>query len=372
MAAIVLIVQLILAARGRRFVDRPIPVGRVMAVVPTYNEDPALLHACIRSLLAGTIVPDVIHVVDDGSSTPAPRFEHPKVTWHVQANQGKRVAQVNALLDEPSADFILTVDSDSIAAPTALEAALRALSDPRVQAVTATCIVANRTTNLLTRLSDLEIVTGNAIFRRARSTLGVVAPTSGPFAIYRAAVLFDNVRDYLTSGTYGDDRRLTHYALLRGDVVACDEAVVEMQMPDSAPKLIRQRTRWFQGYFRYLAWELEHLSGAALLWRAWNVVLLVTFPIVLTYALVVTPLLRGHWFWEAWLYWIGLLYAQTIHYLAGRPGMTRRARAAAWLFLTPLLLPYQFGLIRPAMYLAVTRTRSLAWVTRDVRSPLQP
>ena len=110
-AAAVLIMQLALAARGRRFTHRPVPIGRVVAVVPTYNEDPELLHACIRSLLAGTVVPDVIHVVDDGSSVPAPPFVHPKVIWHIQTNQGKRVAQVNALLDEPTADFILTVDS---------------------------------------------------------------------------------------------------------------------------------------------------------------------------------------------------------------------------------------------------------------------
>ena len=197
------------------------------------------------------------------------------------------------------------------------------------------------------------------MFRRARSTLGVVAPTSGPFAVYRAAVLFENVRDYLTSGTYGDDRRLTHYALLRGPVVACDEAVVEMRMPETVSTLVRQRTRWFQGYFRYLTWKLEHLSGAAWLWRAWNLVLLISFPVVVVFALVVAPLLRDQWFWEGWLYWVGLLYAQTLHYVAGRPGMTRRARAVAWLFLTPLLLPYQLGLIRPAMYIAMTRTRSL-------------
>jgi hyaluronan synthase len=369
MAALILILQLTLAAKGRRFGHLPVAPGRVVAIIPTYNEDPELLHRCIRSLLDGTIVPDVIHIVDDGSAVPAPRLEHPTVVWHVQPNRGKRVAQVVGCRDETSADFILTVDSDSIADPGALEAALRAMSDARVQAVTATCVVRNRTTNLLTRLTDLEVVTGNMVFRKARSVLGAVAPTSGPFALYRAPVLFDNVDDYLSSGTYGDDRRLTHYALRLGHVVASDEAVVAMTMPSTVPGLVRQRTRWFQGYFRYLGWEIRYLTGVALLWRVWNVVLLVTFPVVAAYALVVIPLLRGQLFWEGWAYWVVLLYAQSLHYLASRPAMTLPARFATWLCLTPLLLPYQLGLIRPAMYYAVTRTRSLDWVTRDLPAP---
>ncbi len=364
-AALMILLTMVLAARGRSFRDNPIAQGRIVAIVPAYNEDQATLYACIESLLAGVLRPDVIHVVDDGSRVPVVPFDHPRVVWHRQPNQGKRHAQVNGLRGE-TADFILTVDSDSIVDSRALQHAMRALSDPRIQAVTGNCVVRNRTQNLLTRLTDLEIVTGNLVMRRARSVLGVVAPTSGPFAVYRAGVLFDNVDDYLRSGTYGDDRRLTHYALLRGQVVACDDAVVEMEMPATVRAMFRQRTRWFQGYFRYLGWEIVNLDGAALFLRIWNLLLVAVYPFILAYALLVYPAVRGYVPLEAWAYWVALLYAQTLHYAVGRPGLRRRDRVAAWLFLTPLLVLLQMGVIRPAMYYAIKKVRSLAWVTRDV------
>jgi hyaluronan synthase len=225
-------------------------------------------------------------------------------------------------------------------------------------------VVHNRTANLLTRITDVEVVTGNFVMRRARSVLGAVAPTSGPFALYRAAVFFDNVDDYLASGTYSDDRRLTHYALLRGQVVACDEAVVEMVMPESAGQMFRQRTRWFQGYFRYLRWELVNLSGAVLLLRVWNLILLISYPLIMAFALVVLPVTAGLLYSEAWGYWLLILYAQTLHYLAGRPGLSRRSRFLAWLFLTPLVFAVQTAVVRPAMYYATTRLRLDSWGTR--------
>jgi hyaluronan synthase len=359
----ILLLYLGLAAKGRRFTHLPVAKGRVVAIIPTYNEDPDTLHAAIRALLSGTVTPDVIHVVDDGSRVPAPVFLHPKVRWHRQPNAGKRHAQVTGLRGE-HADFVLTVDSDSIAYSTALEETLRAMSDPRVQAVTATTVVRNRVANLLTRITDVEVVTGNFVMRRARSVLGAVAPTSGPFALYRSPVFFDNVADYLASGTYSDDRRLTHYALLRGQVVACDEAVVEMVMPESAGEMFRQRTRWFQGYFRYLRWELVNLSGAVLLMRVWSLILLISYPLIMVFAVVVLPVTAGFLYWEAWGYWLLILYAQTLHYLVSRPGLSLRSRFLAWVFLTPLVFAVQTAVVRPAMYYATTRVRRDGWGTR--------
>jgi hyaluronan synthase len=354
-----------LAARGRSFAHLPIAPGRVVAIVATYNEPPAILDACVRALLDGTVVPDVVLVVDDGSTVPATPLYHPRVRWLRQPNLGKRHAQVNGLAGERDATFILTVDSDSVVDRHALAEALRAFSDPRVQAVTAMCVVRNRTATLLTRLTDLEMFTGNAVMRRARSVLGIVAPTSGPFAMYRSEVVFDNVDDYLASGTYGDDRRLTHYALLRGPAVACDEAIVETEMPATPRAMFRQRTRWYQGYFRYLGWELVNLDGAALLLRVWNLVVIATLPVVVAMTLVVAPILTGRIYWEGWAYWIALLYAHTLHYLVGRPNLRIRTRFLTWILLTPFLLGLQAFVIRPAMYRAMTRLQSLAWVTRD-------
>jgi hyaluronan synthase len=358
-----LVWMLAAAAKGRTFTHLPVAPGKVVVIVPAFNEDPETLYACVRSLVLQTVPPDEIVVVDDGSDTPVVPIDLPGVTWLRQGNAGKRHAQGTALGGCEWADFIVTVDSDSVVAPDGLEQIRRAMSNPDVQAATGACLVRNRTTNWLTRVVDLEIWLGNAVMRRARSTVGAVAPTSGPLAIYRAEVVWDNLLDYLHEGTFSDDRRLTHYALLRGQVVAVDEALVECDMPATWLGTFRQRTRWFKGYFRYLGWELRNFTGWPLTWRCWNLMLVALYPLIIAWAFVVWPLAGGRIYWEALVYWVALLYVQTSHYL-GRPGLSRRERLASWLVLTPLLVIYQAVLIRPAMYFAVTQTNRMNWATR--------
>lgn len=364
--SLMFIFMLVLSANGRSFRTLPVAKGKIVALVPSFNENPFTLRACVTSLLSGTVVPDVIHVIDDGSVTPVLRFTHPAVVWHRTENRGKRAAQIYGLDHTPDADFVLTVDSDSIVDKYALEEILRAMSGPNVQAVTGTCLVRNRTQNLITRLTDLEFVSGNFVARRARSCLGVVAPTSGPLALYRADILTANREDYLTSGTYGDDRRLTHYSLLRGRVVVCDTAIVEMEMPSTIRTLYRQRVRWSKGYVKYLPWELAHLSGAALFLRVWNTVLITIMPFVFVAAFVIAPLSDHSVVWVAWVYWCLLLYAQTLTYAIGRPWMSARERWLTWLIGTPFLIVLQIMLLRPALYNAALTIRDDSWATRDV------
>lgn len=364
-----LIWMLAASATRRQFTHLPIAAGRVVAIVPAYNEQPELLYACVRSLLLQTRPPDQIVVMDDGSRTPVEPINLPSVVWYRQDNAGKRHAQMVGLAAARAAewaDYVVTVDSDSVVAPDGVEQLLRAMSDPRVQAATGTCLVRNRTQSIWTRLQDLEINLGNMVMRRARSAVGAVAPTSGPLAIYRAELFWDNAYDYLTEGTFGDDRRLCHYALQRGQVVAIDEATVEFEMPSTYRGTFRQRTRWFKGYMRYLPWELRNFTGWALWLRCWNLTLVVLYPVIIGFVFVAVPLAGGYPYWQVIPYWIALLYTQTSLYLE-RPELRLRSRLAAWLLLTPLLVAYQTILIRPAMYYAITQVRNLGWATRAAR-----
>lgn len=360
-----------LAARGRSWDHLPLPEGRIMAIVPAYQEPVATLHGTIEALLGQTVQPDVIHVVDDGSDEPLPVYEHERVIWHRIPNGGKRHAQSAALAAELMAqdgrrpDFIVTVDSDSAPNPDCLERCLRALSDRRVQAVTATVAVLNRTHNWLTRVTDLEMVYGCLVTRGARTQLGAVAPTAGTFAIYRSAIMYDNLDDYLTSGTAGDDRRLTHYSLLRGQVVAVEEAIVHTVMPDTVSEMYDQRVRWFKSYFRYLPWELRNFTGAPLWLRAWNVLLVVLYPVIIAWALIVMPLMGHGVYWQAFVYWAVLMYCQTFRYVTfERPDMSLGERLLAWLVWTPVLIPVSTLILRPAQYRAITQANTTHWGTR--------
>ena len=362
-AAGVLVWLLVLACRSEPWRHLEPAAGRIVAVVPAYNEDPSSLRACLDALLKGSVVPDVVHVVDDGSDPPLEPCRHGLVVWHRQGNQGKRGAQVNALRDE-TADFIVTLDSDSVPHRDALRECLRALRDPGVQAATATVAVRNRKRNLLTRLVDLELVYGCLVHRRARSSLGAVAPTSGAFAVYRAPVFFENMVDYVLSGTAGDDRRLTNYALLRGRVVGCSTAWVYTDMPESLRQTFRQRVRWFKSYFLYLRWELRNLSGAAFWFRAWSLAMALVFPVLLLWTLVVIPFGSGNFFWQPFVYWAVLMYAQTARYAVNRVGMAPASRFAAWFLLTPLLIPWNLLMVKPALYRSIPEARNLGWQTR--------
>jgi hyaluronan synthase len=362
-AAAVLLWLLALACRRESWRDLEPATGRIVAVVPAYNEEPSVLRACLDALVRDSIIPDVIHVIDDGSDPPLEPYKHGLVRWHRQGNQGKRWAQVNALRDE-TADFVVTLDSDSVPHKHALRECLRALRDPNVQAATATVAVRNRNRSWLTRLVDLELVYGCLVHRRARSSLGAVAPTSGAFAVYRAPVFFDNMVDYVLSGTAGDDRRLTNYALLRGRVVGCSAAWVQTDMPETLRQTFRQRVRWFKSYFLYLRWELRNLSGAAFWLRAWSLAMALIFPLLLLWTLLVIPLASGFVYWHPFVYWLALIYAQTARYTVSRVDMGPVSRFTAWLLLTPLLIPWTLLLIKPALYRSIPEARNFGWHTR--------
>jgi hyaluronan synthase len=362
-----LIWMLMASARRKNHLHMPVARGRVVAVVPAYNEPPELLYACVESLLNQTVMIDEIIVMDDGSSEPVEPIPMERVTWKRQHNRGKRHAQINAL-EGQTADFIVTVDSDSIVAPDAVEHLLRAMSDPRVQAATGAVLVRNRDQNLLTRIVDLEIGIGNQVMRRAKSSVGAVTPTSGALAIYRSEIIFDHADEYVRDGTYSDDRRLTHYSLQRGTVVAVDEALVETELPATFGTTFRQRVRWYKGTWNYLLWEVRNLTGWALYLRCWNLLLVALYPAVIVWAFVVFPLAGGRFYWEAIAYWLGILYGMTSFYVTDRAKLSMGSRLSTWLLLTPLLVLYQTFLVKPSMYYAITQVRNTSWSTRAVRS----
>lgn len=361
-----LVYSLLAAAKGRTFDHLPPASGRVVAIVPAYNEEPELLRDTVMALVNQSRPPDEIHVIDDGSKIPVESFDHPLVTWYRQDNGGKREAQATVLrqIDPESFDFLLTVDSDSILERDALRNTLKALSDERVQAATGLTLVLNRTKNLLTRVIDLEIVTWCLVTRMARSLVGAVAPTSGILAVYRKGLVYDNLDDYVTSGTAGDDRRLTHYALERGQVVAVNNALVYSSMPEDVGELWKQRTRWFKSYWRYVFWEIENFRIVPFLFRLYGLVVTLMAPVFYIWVLIVLPLPAAVVLLMGLGYWAILTYSLTGMYAVLRPDMSLKSRVFSWLVLTPLVTLMNLVIIKPAMYWALTKMRDTSWQTR--------
>lgn len=363
-AVVLTVMAFSVGAPGRRYDGLPLATGRVVAVIPAFNENPRALFRTIVSLLNGTRPPDEIHVVDDGSDVVLPPLAHPSVFWYRTENGGKRRAQAHALRRVQGADFVLTVDSDCTVERDALAHLLRAMSDPRVQAATGLPLARNPRT-WLARVIDLEIASICLTYRVARSMLGSLTTCSGALSLYRAGVVLDNLEEYASDHKgSGDDRRLTHYAMLRGHVVSVAEAVVHTDMPATVRTLYRQRVRWSSSHWRYAFWEVSHLPFGPMLWTCYNQVLAVIVPLALAWALLAAPLLGHGVHWKFLVYWTLLGWFLNLRYAVARPHMRAADRWLIWLLGTPMHTVLHLTVVRPAMIHALFTLRSATWGTR--------
>jgi hyaluronan synthase len=368
---------------GRRFLHLPVASGKVLAVVPAFNEPPAALYACVESLLNQTVPVDIV-VIDDGSVRPVPPRWRNRVRWVYQPNFGKSGAQcaVLRMFRRDEYDFVLTVDSDSVAFCDALEHLLRAMSNPRVWAATGWMYVGNYDTNLVTAAADIDIGVSCVMGRASRSMLGVLETTSGALALYRSQLIYDHLEEYASSPrSIDDDRWLATRALRRGQVVAVREAVVVTAMPESLGDTRRQRTRWARSWFSVLPYMIRRLRGTALISPAVELLDILMLPLVVGYGAyrLLETLVWGYLDEALVVEVAGYLAAtatmrlcQSALYLLDRPGMSTAGRWYAWFFGTFAALGLGFVIITPARYWALLRVRDKSWGTRGTRrSPVR-
>ncbi|MDP3968531.1 MAG: glycosyltransferase [Nocardioides sp.] len=340
--------------------------GTVLVIVPVYNEDPAHVRETVLALATQSIRPTEIHVIDDGSAVPLEPFPIPGVFWHRQPNAGKREAQATVLREvaDQHWDFILTVDSDSVPDPDALEHLLRSMSDHRVMAATGMIFVRNWRDNLLTRLVDINVVSSCLMFRMIRSWFGVVTPTSGALALYRAELLYDNLEDYLSSGTAGDDRRLSFYGLLKGHVVGVSEAVVETHLPTTIAGTFHQRLRWSKSAWLGIPFVTTNLRPLALFFYLYPLVFALLWPFIVALLTTLWIQYGVPGLMYGFFYWTVVAITMTAIYALYRPDLTTRERWSLWA-LSPIYPALGVIVLRPAAYWALTKLRSTSWHTRE-------
>jgi hyaluronan synthase len=356
--------------RWRSFTHLPVPDARVVALVPVYEEKQERVHAVVRSLLDQTRPPEHIYVMDDGSEVPLVGFDDPRVTWLRQENAGKRHAQVNMLhqFDRDDYDLILTVDSDSVFDLDAVEHLMRAFSRDKVQAATAMIYTANWRHNIMTRFTDINLQISTLQMRMLRSWMGIVSPTSGAIAMYRPWVMWDNIDDYLTSGSIGDDRRLSFYALLKGEVITVNEAACETHLPETPRGIFKQRTRWSKSAWLGLPFVLTNMRPWFVAWYSYPLLFQLVFPfsvLVLSFIWIaygVPTLMFGVTFWFVTSFCMaGAAYAQ-------RPTMSLRDKAIQ-MGLATLYPVWGLFLLRAASYKALLTIHDQGWGTRGADAP---
>lgn len=275
--------------------ERPATVSRrgmayldtlVVAVnVPVYNEDRAVLDRCLYALFSQTRLPDIVEVVDDGSAVDysdvrsywlrhCPRGT--RLYWVRQENRGKKQAQARTF-SSVRADILVTLDSDTALERRAIQEGLKPFADRRVQSVAGLELAYNHHRNWLTRLSGTRSLIWQLLSCSAQSIFGDVLVNRGTFALYRAAVIQDNLDAYLYETFFGnpvhlgDDAALTLFARGRGRAVQQPSAIQLAMYPESLSHLFRQWTRWMRGSTVRTFWRIRYLPIMS--WSWWFTVI---------------------------------------------------------------------------------------------------
>jgi N-acetylglucosaminyltransferase len=247
----------------------------VDVIIPCYNEDPALLTACLRSLRAQDYQGQInVWVVDDGSTNrdellPVVRDEVAP-DWNVlllEGNRGKRRAQDSALWQGRS-EIVLTIDSDTTIDRDGVRRIVGPLSDPWVGAVTGDVRPSNADATWLTRLIDTRY---RLLFERERAAqgfFGAVLCCAGPFSAYRRSVVervwpeYIDQRFWGAHRNFGDDLKLTNLVLAQGDRSLYEaRARAATHVPTRLGRYLRQQLRWNRSFYRELPQIVRLLRG---------------------------------------------------------------------------------------------------------------
>jgi N-acetylglucosaminyltransferase len=247
----------------------------VDVIVPCYNEEPALLAACLHSLAQQDYKGELrVWVVDDGSQNLhalRPVLEAETGLDHrvvlLDGNHGKREAQATAFR-EGRGQVVVTIDSDTSIPPEGIRELIGWLRDPRVGAVTGNLRASNAAATWLTRLIDTRYWLLFERERAAQGFFGAVLCCAGPFSAYRRTAVEEVLDDYLGQRflgrrrVCGDDLKLTNLVLARGYRSEFEPAArATTDVPTTLRRFVCQQLRWNRSFYRELPQMLRLLPG---------------------------------------------------------------------------------------------------------------
>ena len=246
--------------------DEPPARGLLYVLVPCLNE-----AIVIRDTVDRLLDEDgcLVIVVDDGSdddtaaraqAAAAVRGEQARLTVvtrkGAQSRQGKGaalnaglptiVADVAARALDPDEVFVAVMDADGRLSAGAANAARLLFEDSRVGGVQLIVRIRNRR-KLIAQFQDIEFWMISALSQFARSISGTVSlGGNGQFTRLSA---IQQLGDQPWSRSLTEDLDLGLRLIAAGwRITTTTEGYVDQQGVDTLPRLLRQRTRWYQGH----------------------------------------------------------------------------------------------------------------------------
>lgn len=371
--------------------DRPFQPGelalhrlarlRVVVNVPVYNEDLATLDRALYAAFTQSRLPDVIEVVDDGSTEDYSALRdwwqahHPAgcaFSWVRQDNGGKKHAQANTFTRWPDADIFVTLDSDTALEHLAIEEGLKPFADRRVQSVAGIELAHNSRANWLTRTVSARSLFFQVVACGAQSAFGDILVNRGAFALYRAELIRDIVPAYIGETflgmpvRLGDDAALTLFARGRGRAVQQPSAFAFTMYPEKLSHHLRQWIRWMRGSTIRNCWRLRYLPLWSFGW--WFTFLGTWFFLASTAVTIVTatdwPASAG--FAEsggvAMLVWAYLMALRTLCVHRSDESLAFRLSTA---LLYPAAMLWSSFVLRPLRFWGIATYQRQGWTTRQ-------
>lgn len=242
-----------------------------VVLVPCLNEE-LVIESSLARLTTFPADRLAILVIDDGSEDDTPHLvdawaqRYPNI-WLLRrtlpnARRGKGEALnagVSHLRDarvltgrRPEDVIVVVLDADGRLASNALEEVAPMFRDPTAGAVQVGVRMYNANESLLARLQDFEFVTYTEIFQRARQRVGSVG-LGGNGQFTRLSALAD-LGDAPWTDCLTEDLDLGLRLLVAGHSNNfCPTTWVAQQAVLSPRRLLRQRSRWFQGHLQCLS-----------------------------------------------------------------------------------------------------------------------
>lgn len=229
---------------------------RVTVLVAAHNEELVIAHI-LDALLAAKYPADrmLIVPVNDRSADRTreiiddfvQRFPGRIRPFHRTEGKPGKAAALRDAMEFVDTEVILIFDADYIPGAGIIKQLTAPFFDPEVGGVMGRVVPMNVSTNLLTRLLDLERAGGYQVDQQARMNLRLVPQHGGTVAGVRRSALRE-IGGW-NENTLTEDTDLTYRLLLHGwKTVYQNRSECYEEVPETWPVRVRQIMRWAKGH----------------------------------------------------------------------------------------------------------------------------
>ncbi|WP_423462295.1 glycosyltransferase [Promicromonospora sp. MS192] len=207
-----------------------------------------------------------------GSDVHVVRREPPHARQGKGAALNAGIARIRELVtgrgQDPASVVVCVMDADGRLSPRALDHVLPLFERPRVGGVQLQVRIRNRT-SFLTRFQDFEFWGVASVTQVGRAATGTVS--LGGNAQFTRLTALDQAGERPWSDSLTEDLDLAITLALHGwELTTTPSASVDQQGVETVPRLLQQRTRWYQGHLMAIRrlpaiWGSARLSHAAAL-----------------------------------------------------------------------------------------------------------